>query len=211
MCCMPIASQLSQARARFDDFLSSASYRDFSRPLLGKTVAVVGPAGYLPRTRGIAQQIASCEVVARPNVRVGDNHRLVLPPNTTHRADFVYHSGSMIGELVGRGQAKDAATQFSALNLRTLRVYEAHGVQATIVVACGNEPRVRSLANLSIAHSAAFTPRMRLLLAPGAGSVDECMRPEERFRTGIKALLDVYRQRPSRILLVGFDFCASPR
>jgi len=196
---------LATARDKYEAYLTTSAYLDFSAPLRGRTVAVVGPAAYVVGAN-IASHVERADVVVRPNVRVDGRGKLVLPKGTTSRVDIVYHSGAVLGERVGLGAKKDIATSFSALSMHTLKAYEAHGVRTLVVAVCGNSPRVQNLVNLSHHFS---SDHMRVILGPGARHESTgCSRPTERFRTGMKALVDVHRQRPAAIFLFGFDHYA---
>ena len=192
----------ASSREKYEAYLTSSAYLDFSTPLRGRSVAIVGPAAYVSGA-GIASHVARADYVVRPNVRVDGRGKLVLPMGTTSRVDIVYHSGAVLGERVGLGEQKDVATAFSALSLHTLRAYEAHGVRTVIVAVCGNSPRIQNLVNIS--HHFA-SERMRVLLGTGARHESTgCSAPTQRFRTGMKALVDVHRQRPATIFIFGFD------
>ena len=203
--------RLNPAAVDWRNFLDTSSYRDFSTPLHGKTVAIVGPAAYVESAPSIEAIVERADVVVRPNVRVDETGELVLPRGTTRRVDVVYHSGTVLNELVGHGRKKDVATAFSALTLHTLERYDANGVGTVIVVVCGATFRTRALANLTTQFFArAPNSRMRLLLGSNAGGHD-CPAPLDHFRTGVRAIVDVHRQRPARIFLFGFDFYQSQR
>lgn len=165
----------------------------YSQPLRGKTVALVGPAGYV-ETAGVDRFVKAADVVVRPNVRTKNNSRLLLPHNVTRRVDVVYHSGAVLGEPLAEG----ATSATTALAPATLASYRAAGVSRVIVVATPKEDagRVRNLAQLAAASRKYRKPE--LLLAPAPD--------DARLRTGVQAFLDVHRQQPSVLCVFGFTF-----
>ena len=78
-----------------------------------RTVAVVGPAGYLEQQQQLQhskmeQTIQNADTVVRPNVKFDPNTRsLFLPPHTTSRTTIVYHSG--LAPVSNKGARRHAA------------------------------------------------------------------------------------------------------
>ena len=118
-----------------------------------------------------------------------------------------------------RATAVDFASAHSALTEATLDAYRAAGVrQVVVAVECCNGARVRNydcLATLEKARvprpgSASRAPSQRGAAAIGLRRLTLGDTGAEgglrSFRTGLKLLLDVCRQRPARVSLYGYDF-----
>lgn len=106
------------------NYLVHAAYHDFTLPLRGRTVALVGPAGYVSHAN-IASFVDRADIVVRPNVRVDGRGLLVLPPNTTSRCDVVYHVCPRLG--LNATDAWHAANFTDGSALGSSRVAVGHG------------------------------------------------------------------------------------
>ena len=169
-----------------------------------RTVAVVGPAGYLEQQQQLQhskmeQTIQNADTVVRPNVKFDPNTRsLFLPPHTTSRTTIVYHSGLAPDEQQrGPGGMLLATDIGSSLSDLALRVYAEHGIKAVVMT----ELRFQRLQSL------------RRLRAPeGIHLITPRRFPANvlRFHTGMKALIDVLRHAPRRLYLFGYDFYQTP-
>lgn len=170
-----------------DEQLLLRLYRD-------KTVAIVGPAGYLEEY-DVTEAVRSADVVVRPNCRVDVDRRvLLLPKRTSTRCDVVYHSGLALGERQQGPAGRMIATgHSSALSNGTLAVYAAHGVNAIVMTELRRQRLVHFQQLAPPTTLALLTPRPFVLAA-------------HQFHTGMKALLDVLRHRPRRVLIFGYDF-----
>lgn len=110
--------------------------------LHARTVAMIGPAGYLMAHDATALLTTSVEVIVRPNVQVDFlRSRLRLPPRTTTRCDVVYHSGvaEHMNVSLSNGLAHSMPPE-AALSPRTLQIYAQAGVRA-VVLAQGSATR----------------------------------------------------------------------
>ena len=113
-----LATRSPEFRKHLSNLLTEPPTDSQMRALLtGKSVIVIGPAGYTERRLGLSSSVSSFDVVVRPNAKVTHDGRLLLPPGTTDRCDVVYHSGVYLGKKLAGPNGLVAATQRNAMKL----------------------------------------------------------------------------------------------
>ena len=170
------------------------------RPILeGKSVIIIGPAGYTQSGHNAIKpsEIASFDVVIRPNVKLREDGSLLIPPNTTERCDIVYHSGTWLGKKIAGPTGLVAATNRTALSNATLRSFMRNGVKGVLVTGSRNK---------EVQYFSCLTPPTGLSLGISRWPGWQNLTRIGRFRTGLRAVLDIVRFRPRKLRVLGFDF-----
>lgn len=162
-----------------------------------KVVAIVGPAAHTYHDGVALAAIAKADTVVRPNLHVDHSSRTLRLPPRQSRCDVVYSAGLAPGQLqhvqTGRTGMLVPTAAGSALSNSTLEIYAERGIRAVIL---------SELKFDRISHFRSLQPPTGLLLATARRYPAKLAR----LRTGTKAIIDVLRHAPARVMLFGFDF-----
>ena len=195
-----LATRSPEFRKHLSNLLTEPPTDSQMRALLtGKSVIVIGPAGYTERRLGLSSSVSSFDVVVRPNAKVTHDGRLLLPPGTTDRCDVVYHSGVYLGKKLAGPNGLVAATQRNAMSNATLQIYSDSGVKA-VIITTRRDDRVQYFTCLAAPLNSNLV--LGSVRWPGSASTGRL----DHFRTGLMSILDVLRFRPKKLRLLGFDF-----
>jgi hypothetical protein len=157
--------------------------------LKGKSVIVVGPAGYLENEDN-TDYINSFDIVCRPNVRI-KNKKLSFPPNTGDRCDIIFHSGGWMGQSYDIGNGRTSVyTENDGICENLLRTYKLNGIKRILICSDWN---LRIINAMRICDSIGMPWSIVSV-------------PNNRFTTGFHGLCEIAINNPSRLAIKGFDF-----
>jgi len=157
--------------------------------LKGKSVIVVGPAGYLENEDN-TDYVNSFDIVCRPNVKVIDG-KLNLPPNTGTRCDIVFHSGGIKGQSFNIGNDKYTLyTEHNGICEALIKGYVLNGVKHVLIC---SDWKVRIDNAIRVCD--------RLGMPWSVVTV-----PNKNFTAGFHGLCEVAINHPRRLAIKGFDF-----
>ena len=157
-----------------------------------KTIIIIGPAGYI-ENYNMENIIERADFVIRPNCKIDlSTNKLLLPKYTTTRCDIIYHSGTKEGDkIIGYdGKVHNLHAQAS-LDDKTLVIFKKNQVKIIVLAQLNRLKKFKTLKKID---------GLNLFKAKNI------FNEEAGFTTGMKAIIDILKYKPKKLIIFGFDF-----